>query len=224
MNQKNLYPDPTRNKKYFYWKPTYDFMVDFLNKNNELKIGCEVGVAGGQNIKHILKNCSHIQKIFGVDSYSEISWDMQDIDIDKEFKGFDGLFNEVNSMLSQFGERVKLIRKFSVEACKEFEDKSLDFVFIDAGHEFDDCYNDIINWYPKVKENGLIIGHDWYHPAWPGVTQSVMKIFKTEDIQYFKAPVHVWFVKKKTKDMNGIEKFKKKLLFYLNHPKLLGFF
>jgi hypothetical protein len=51
-----------------------------------------------------------------------------------------------------------------------------------------------------------------------------MKIFKTEDIQYFKAPVHVWFVKKKTKDMNGIEKFKKKLLFYLNHPKLLGFF
>ena len=85
MNKENLYPDPTRNKKYFYWKPTYEFMVDFLNKNNELKIGCEIGVAGGQNMKHILKNCSHIQKMFGVDSYSKISWDMQDIDIDKEF-------------------------------------------------------------------------------------------------------------------------------------------
>jgi hypothetical protein len=127
-------------------------------------------------------------------------------------------------MLSQFGERVELIRKFSLEACKEFEDKSLDFVFIDAGHEFTDCYNDIVNWYPKVKENGINIGHDWYHPSWPGVTKSVIKIFKTEDIQYFKAPIHVWYVKKKSKNYNIVEKIKKKLIFYLNHPRLLGFF
>jgi hypothetical protein len=227
MKKFDLYPDPTRNKKFFYWKPTYDFFEKFLNNNTELRIGCEIGVAGGQNIKHILENCPHITKMFGVDSYSDASWDMSYINLNREFKGFDGLFEEVNSMLSQFGDRAKLIRKFSKEACKDFEDESLDFVFIDASHEFEDCYNDIINWYPKVKENGLIMGHDWYHPTWPGVTKSVMKIFKTEDIQYFKGPINVWFVKKKTKSIksiNSIEKFKKKLLFYLNHPRLLGFF
>jgi Methyltransferase domain len=145
---------------------------------------------------------------------------MENIDIEKEFNGFDGLFNEVNSMLSQFGERVKLIRKFSSEASKEFDDNSLDFVFIDAGHEFIDCYNDILNWYPKVKENGLIMSHDWYHAQFKGVTKSVMKVFKTENIQYFKQPNHIWFVRKNSNNLSLFEKLKKKFLFYLNHPKL----
>ena len=58
-----IYPDPTRNKKFFYWKDTYDFTTSFFNKHTYLKTGVEVGVARGQNIKHILENCPHIQKI-----------------------------------------------------------------------------------------------------------------------------------------------------------------
>jgi hypothetical protein len=66
MAKLKLYPDPTRNKKFFYWKPTYDFTVNYLNNNIKLKIGCEVGVAGGQNIKNILENCPQIIKMFGI--------------------------------------------------------------------------------------------------------------------------------------------------------------
>lgn len=221
MIKPDLYPDPTRNKKFFYWKPTYDFTVNYLNNNFQLKIGCEVGVAGGQNIKNILENCPQIIKMIGVDSYSDTSWDMLDINLNREFKGINGLFTEVNSMLSQFGDRAKLIRKLSKDACRDFADESLDFVFIDASHEFEDCYNDIINWYPKVKKNGVIMGHDWYHPSHPGVTKSVMKIFMAEDIEYFKSPTHVWIVKKTIKNKSFFKKIKKKIMFYLNHPKLL---
>ena len=221
MNKFDLYPDPTRNKKFFYWKPTYDFTENFLNNNTELRVGCEIGVAGGQNIKHILENCPHIRKMFGVDSYSDASWDMSDINLNSEFKGVEGLFKEVNSMLSQFGDRAKLIRKFSKDACKDFEDESLDFIFIDGSHEFEDCYNDIINWYPKVKKNGVIMGHDWYHSSHPGVTKSVIKIFKVENIEYYKSPTHVWIVKKNIVNTNIFKKIKKKIIFYLDHPKLL---
>jgi hypothetical protein len=39
-------------------------------------------------------------------------------------------------MLSQFGNRVQLIRKSSLDAAKDFLDESLVFLFLDANHEF----------------------------------------------------------------------------------------
>jgi hypothetical protein len=64
------------------------------------------------------------------------------------------------------------------------------------------------------------MGHDLYHAQFKGVTKSVMKVFKTENIQYFKQPNHIWFVRKNSNNLSTFEKLKKKFLFYLNHPKL----
>ena len=46
-----VYPDQTRNKKYFYWKDTYDFTISFFKKNTHLKKGVEIGVAGGKILR-----------------------------------------------------------------------------------------------------------------------------------------------------------------------------
>jgi hypothetical protein len=64
----------------------------------------------------------------------------------------------------------------SEEASKKFEDKSLDFVFLDASHEYEDIKSDIQNWLPKVKPGGIIAGHDYYvdgYDWFPGVKQAV---------------------------------------------------
>jgi predicted O-methyltransferase YrrM len=173
-----IYPDPTRNKKFFYWKDTYDFTTSFFNKHTYLKTGVEVGVARGQNIKHILENCPHIQKLYGVDSYSSNSWDMNHININKEFGSFQGLFQEVELMLSQFGNRVQLIRKSLSDAAKDFLDESLDFLFLDANHEFATVYSDISSWFPKIRKGGIFMGHDWDHDNFPGTTKAVKKILR----------------------------------------------
>lgn len=39
-------------------------------------------------------------------------------------------------------------------------EKTFDIVFIDASHKYQDVKNDIINYLPKVKDNGIICGHD----------------------------------------------------------------
>lgn len=44
---------------------------------------------------------------------------------------------------------------------KNYNNDSLDFVFIDGGHDYDTVKRDIINWYPKLKKNGFIGGHDY---------------------------------------------------------------
>lgn len=56
------------------------------------------------------------------------------------------------------------IRKTSVEAAKDFPDKSLDAVYIDAEHDEDSVRSDIQTWRPKIKFGGILSGHDYYHP------------------------------------------------------------
>jgi predicted O-methyltransferase YrrM len=63
--------------------------------------------------------------------------------------------------LSQFN--VTIIRKTSMEAVGSFEDKSLDFVYIDGNHLFDYAIMDIIHWVPKVKIGGIVALHDYHH-------------------------------------------------------------
>jgi hypothetical protein len=57
-----------------------------------------------------------------------------------------------------------------------FADESLDAVFIDAGHTFDDVYSDINRWLPKVKPYGTLAGHDYYG-SHPGVKLAVDRYF-----------------------------------------------
>jgi len=76
------------------------------------------------------------------------------------------------------------IRTLSVEASKLYKDNTLDFVFIDAGHEYEDVTSDLKAWYPKVKTGGIISGHDYFNPAdpvhghkFPGVKKAVDEFF-----------------------------------------------
>ncbi len=46
-------------------------------------------------------------------------------------------------------------------AAREFGDNSLDFVFLDADHSVEGVTADIAAWWPKVKPNGYLCGHDY---------------------------------------------------------------
>ena len=50
---------------------------------------------------------------------------------------------------------------FSMDALKDFEDQSLDFVYIDANHDFLNFTMDLHYWMKKVKPRGIISGHDY---------------------------------------------------------------
>lgn len=61
----------------------------------------------------------------------------------------------------------KELRMSSMEAVKKFENESVDFVFIDGSHEYEDIKDDINHWLPKVKKGGVLAGHDYYFPPQP---------------------------------------------------------
>jgi predicted O-methyltransferase YrrM len=71
--------------------------------------------------------------------------------------------------------KINEIQKISWEASGDFDDESVDFVFIDADHTYESVVKDINSWLPKVRKGGMISGHDYFNPC--GVKQAVDEKF-----------------------------------------------
>jgi hypothetical protein len=88
----------------------------------------------------------------------------------------DTLYETFLSNIESVKHVINPIRMDSVLAAKLYKDNSLDFVFIDASHEYQAVKNDIEAWYPKVKDGGVLAGHDY--KCWYGVTRAVDEFVK----------------------------------------------
>jgi SAM-dependent methyltransferase len=62
---------------------------------------------------------------------------------------------------AKFGAKVKVVRKFSFDAAGDFDDCSLDYVYVDAVHDYEGALRDILDWWPKLKPGGVLAGHDY---------------------------------------------------------------
>jgi len=85
----------------------------------------------------------------------------------------------------------------SSEAAALYENESLDFVFIDASHDFESIKRDISAWFPKVKMGGLFAGHDYAQP-YPGIIRAVNGLLSKEFVSV--TPSTCWFLHKNHKD------------------------
>lgn len=73
-------------------------------------------------------------------------------------------------------EVVNPIRLPSVEAAKHYQPESLNFVFIDAAHDYRNVKADIAAWFPKVKAGGVLAGDDY---GGKGVTKAVHEAWRS---------------------------------------------
>ena len=66
-----------------------------------------------------------------------------------------------------------IIRQYSYDAVKCFTKRTMDFIYIDASHKYEDIKRDLEDWRPIVTKTGYICGHDYIdHPEF-GVKQAV---------------------------------------------------
>jgi hypothetical protein len=72
-----------------------------------------------------------------------------------------------------YGDAIMLIIADSVNASRLFADASLDWVHLDARHDYVSIKNDIESWLPKVKGGGWLSGDDYDNVKWPEVVKAV---------------------------------------------------
>jgi hypothetical protein len=125
-------------------------------------VGVEVGVFEGVNAEEIL-NQMKPKMLYLVDPWCPYIQDGQ---------GQPSV--PFNTVVARFSgrENVTLVRDSSLHAATSFSDGTCDFVYIDGNHEYQEVRADIFAWWPKVKKDGVLCGHDYVH-VWKGVIQAV---------------------------------------------------
>jgi len=133
--------------------------VHFRNKHKadaEL-VAVEIGVWEGVNAKYMLLLDAGL-KLCLVDDWSNVTVFTGGPVQDKHYS--DTIKNIAQLNLKDFGDRVNFTMKNSVEAVKDFEDESIDYVYVDGDHEYEPVKLDMQLWWPKVKKGGVMGGHD----------------------------------------------------------------
>jgi hypothetical protein len=124
------------------------------------KVGIEVGVYEGEYSEQILKSWGGTLHL--VDPWEHIPG-MRDMH-NKSTKEFRKVFANCQARMQPFGNRCIIHEGTSQEIVDNFQDLSLDFVYIDADHT--KAGEDFRLWFPKVRVGGMLAGHDFLDAQW----------------------------------------------------------
>jgi predicted O-methyltransferase YrrM len=150
------------------------------------KRGAEIGVAQGNHAELLCRNNPGL-KLYCVDI-----WD--------PYKGYNEYTNRINRYYELAKEKLEpynctFIKKFSMDAVRDFEDGSLDFVYIDAAHDFKSVACDIYEWTKRVKVGGIVYGHDY--KRWrKGEARHVVEVKDIVQAYCYVKAINPWFVLK----------------------------
>lgn len=105
------------------------------------------------------------------------------------------LYLQLRKNLSDFKiDLVKIHKMNTHEAAAFYCEGDIDMLFIDADHSYQAVKQDIEDWLPKIKENGIIAGHDFFRE---GVQKAVMEQLKEVEHQET-----IWFKKNEHNNIN----------------------
>lgn len=161
----------------FTFPQLYYSAVSHFNNAEFIEIGCDRGQSLSFLGVEIINKNKNI-KIHAVDTWGDNinSWNSSDT-------VYTTFLNNIKPVQDILKDKINIIRSYSVEAASKFNDQSLDFIFIDACHEYECVIADLNAWFPKLKPNGWIAGHDYYAGHY-GVESAVNEFF------YDKYPVN----------------------------------
>jgi hypothetical protein len=158
---------------------------------DQLLIGVEIGVAHGINAESILKTL-RIKKLFLIDPYEPFFSDgaLRSEVFDMNVTRLKELAIE---RLSRFKDKIEFINLTSDEAVSQLPE-GLDFVYIDGNHDYEYVKRDITSYYPKVKEGGIIGGHD-FGSKYLGVVRAVVEFSSDRSLELMSDRYDWWIVK-----------------------------
>ena len=120
------------------------------------KKGLELGVYKGALTQTIASRATNM-KLYGVDAWTSYEGYVDYPGNHLETVGYPQAVERASRYPN-----VELIKGWSKDVAPTFEDGSLDFIYIDANHTYPCIKEDLGLWVSKVREGGIIMGHDYF--------------------------------------------------------------
>lgn len=167
--------------------------TEFLNRVKELlkpnPTCMEIGVDKGLFSRNIL-DILEPKKLVLVDPFNTLTDPISQAEFYPLFDhrtvySTDASLMSVNDLMSDeiANGKVVIDKNLSVDAVKNYKDKTFDFIYIDACHIYESVLWDMENYFPKLKKGGLLCGHDYFnHPGF-GVIRAVNEFCEKYDYQ-----------------------------------------
>lgn len=147
-------------------------------------VGAEIGVEQGK-FAEVLASSNPSAKLHCVDAWKAYRGYREHVTQSK----IDGFYDAARARLWRYD--VEFHRAYSVDAAKDFQDGSLDYVFIDGNHRLDHVIADLHAWVPKVRSGGIVSGHDWCRRKQSGYWVHVVEAVTAYTQAYHIAPLYV---------------------------------
>ena len=189
----HIYQQPHFGENWFTYSNFYKFIVNkFTTNSHFVEVGCWKGKSASFMAVEIINSNKNI-KFDCVDTW--LGTDSDKHYLDQSVKN-QTLYDLFLSNMKPVENYYKALKMTSVDASKLYKNSSLDFVFIDADHEYESVKDDINAWLPKIKKGGIISGHDFIpneSNAFEGLKKAVKEAFKPEQLNIIEND-RVWWV------------------------------
>lgn len=158
---------------WFEYSDLYDGMVE-LHDDGALFV--EIGAWFGKSTNYLaskIKESGKLITLYAVDTWKGTPDEHYHL---KTVSDFDGdIFQEYIENTVIHDNSIISIKDTSLNASSNFNNSSIDFVMIDAGHSYEDVTLDLQTWWRKIKPGGYIGGDDY--GVFSGVTDAVNEFF-----------------------------------------------
>jgi predicted O-methyltransferase YrrM len=179
---------------WFNYSETYDTIVDEIADDAKI---LEIGSFMGRST-HYLATALHnadkqTVKIYALDTF-EGSSEHVNLKIPKDFLS---MF-EKNLKFFIDKEVVEVIqsRSDNKDVIDRFEDGFFDYIMVDGAHEYEAVMDDMENWWPKLKQNGVMFGDDFYLEAVSQAVKTSTENLKSLGYSVNGSTERTWFTSK----------------------------
>lgn len=152
----------------------HDFYKDVFLSLPDNAVCVEVGCYFGHSVAYLAtlaKESGKNVRIYAVDHFKGSEEHKSHISEINLYDAF--ICNIIDCGISEY---ITALKMESVEAAKLFDDRTIDFCFLDGSHDYESVKSDCLAWEKKVKPRGILSGHD-YSKSWPGVIQAIDELY-----------------------------------------------
>lgn len=184
---------------WFDFAAVYDEAVDRFPSGSTF---VEVGVFLGRSLVYLadrIKKSGKYIRLVGVDTFTGSGVENDEDHHARAVADGGGTFvGQTHRNLIACGHPwVELVVADSVKAADFFNECSIDFLFLDARHDYESVKADIEEWRGLVRRGGVLAGDDYGvpgHPVvWPGVRRAVEELLPGFELR----PHDAWYWSKK---------------------------